>query len=416
MAVIENGRAASAVTVSALNEYIKKTIEGVPMLADIYVKGEISNFKNHAGTGHYYFTLKDESSVIRAVMFRSSAAKLRFMPENGLKVTLHGRVGAFVRDGQYQIYADAMAPDGVGELHVAFEQIKRRLEAEGLFSPQRKRPIPKIPMRIGVITSPTGAAVRDIINVCGRRYPAAELIVYPALVQGAEAVPSLIAGMEYFISTRRADVIIIGRGGGSIEDLWAFNSEELARVIARCPIPVISAVGHETDFTICDFVADKRAPTPSAAAELATPNTDELKLKIENLISRERNVLLRRLDAYRKQLDALATSRSLTKPLAPIEDRRLILDHLSDKLLRAENVKLERGRSQLARCAAQLDAMNPLSVLARGYSAVYSENGTIIKSIHDVDVGASMTVRVADGKIAATVSGSRSLEQAQREA
>ncbi len=222
-------------------------------------------------------------------------------------------------------------------------------------------------------------------------------------MQGADAVPSLISGMEYFISTRRADVIIIGRGGGSIEDLWAFNSEELARVIARSPIPVISAVGHETDFTICDFVADRRAPTPSAAAELATPNTDELKFKIENLISRERNILLRRLEAYRKNLSALATSRSLTQPLAPIEDRRLLLDSYSDRLLRAGNVKLERCRASLAKNTAQLDAMNPLSVLARGYSAVYSSSGEIVKSVNGVSAGDSISVRVSDGTISATV-------------
>ena len=272
----ENDRFPGAVSVTQLNEFVKALIDGSDCLSNLYVKGEISNFKNHYGTGHYYFTLKDDGGLIRAVMFRSSAAKLKFMPENGMKVVVHGRVSAFVRDGQYQLYADSMEPDGVGALYIAYEQLKKRLESEGLFAPERKRPLPKIPTRVGIITSATGAAVRDMIHVAGRRFPFAKLILYPSLVQGPGASAQLIEGVKYFNRTASVDVIIIGRGGGSIEDLWAFNDEQLARTVAASQIPVISAVGHETDFTICDFVADRRAPTPSAAAEIALPETAEL--------------------------------------------------------------------------------------------------------------------------------------------
>lgn len=273
----------AVIGVAALNEYIKGLIDRDSALRSIYVRGEISNFKNHYSTGHFYFTLKDEGGVVRCVMFRSSAAKLPFVPENGMKVVLHGRVSAFVRDGQYQIYADDMEPDGVGALHIAYDQLRRKLESEGLFDPSRKLHIPKIPNRVGLITSATGAAVRDMINVCGRRFPYAKITLYPALVQGQGAAASLISGVNYFNETGSADVLIIGRGGGSIEDLWAFNDETLARTVAASRIPIISAVGHETDFTICDFAASCRAPTPSAAAEIAVPLADELKRKIFNL-------------------------------------------------------------------------------------------------------------------------------------
>lgn len=268
-----------ALTVTQLNEYIKRLIDTTPQLSDVYVKGEISNFKNHYSTGHFYFTLKDEGGQLRSVMFKSFASKLRFMPEDGMKVTAHGRISSYVRDGGYQLYCDMIEPEGVGSLYVAYEQLKKKLEYEGLFDASRKKPLPKIPSKVGIITSATGAAIRDMINVCGRRFPFATLVLYPALVQGPEAPAQLISGMNYFNAAKNVDVIIIGRGGGSIEDLWAFNDENLARTVAASAIPVISAVGHETDFTICDFVADRRAPTPSAAAELAVPDTAELKEK-----------------------------------------------------------------------------------------------------------------------------------------
>lgn len=394
---VEENRFPGALTVTQLNEYIKRMIETTPQLTSLYVKGEISNFKNHYGTGHYYFTLKDEGSQLRAVMFKSAAAKINFLPENGMKVTAHGRLSAFVRDGTYQLYCDSMEPDGVGALYIAYEQLKKRLEAEGLFDVSKKRPLPKIPMRIGIITSATGAAIRDMINVCGRRFPAAKLILYPSLVQGPGAPAELIAGVQYFNSTRSADVIIIGRGGGSIEDLWAFNDEGLARTIAASQIPVISAVGHETDFTICDFVSDRRAPTPSAAAELAVPDTAELKRKIQNIVSREANVLFAILQSRRNRLDSLANTRAMTNPMNLIDDRRMTLDMLTERMVRAEENNIQILRSMLARDAGCLDALNPLSVLARGYSAVYKTDGTLVKSIENVKIGDKVEFKTIGG-------------------
>ena len=399
----DEGRFPGALTVTQLNEYVKRMIDTTPQLSSLYVKGEISNFKNHYGTGHYYFTLKDEGSQLRAVMFKSAAAKMKFLPENGMKITAHGRLSAFVRDGTYQLYCDSMEPDGVGALYIAYEQLKKRLEAEGLFDVSKKRPLPKIPMRIGIITSATGAAIRDMINVCGRRFPAAKLVLYPSLVQGPGAPAELIAGMQYFNTMRSVDVIIIGRGGGSIEDLWAFNDERLARTIAASQIPVISAVGHETDFTICDFVADRRAPTPSAAAELAVPDTAELKRKIQNIVSREANVLLTMLKSRRDRLDSLANARAMTNPMNLIDDRRMLLDMLTERMVRAEENSVQIRRSLLARDAGCLDALNPLSVLARGYSAVYKTDGTLVKSIDNVKIGDTVEFKTIGGSALCTV-------------
>ncbi len=400
---VEENRFPGALTVTQLNEYIKRMIDTTPQLTSLYVKGEISNFKNHYGTGHYYFTLKDEGSQLRAVMFKSAAAKMKFLPENGMKVTAHGRLSAFVRDGTYQLYCDSMEPDGVGALYIAYEQLKKRLEAEGLFDVSKKRPLPKIPTRIGIITSATGAAIRDMINVCGRRFPAAKLILYPSLVQGPGAPAELIAGMQYFNATRSADVIIIGRGGGSIEDLWAFNDEGLARTIAASQIPVISAVGHETDFTICDFVADRRAPTPSAAAELAVPDTAELKRKIQNIVTREANILFAVLKSRRDHLDSLANTRAMTNPMNLIDDRRMMLDMLTERMVRAEENSVQIRRSMLARDAGCLDALNPLSVLARGYSAVYKTDGTLVKSIDNVKIGDKVEFKTIGGSALCSV-------------
>lgn len=392
-----------ALTVTQLNEYIKRIIDTTPQLTSIYVKGEISNFKNHYGTGHYYFTLKDEGGQLRAVMFKSSAAKMKFLPENGMKITAHGRISAFVRDGTYQLYCDSMEPDGVGALYIAYEQLKKRLESEGLFDPARKRPLPKIPIRVGIITSATGAAIRDMINVCGRRFPAAKLILYPSLVQGPGAPAELIAGMQYFNASHSVDVIIIGRGGGSIEDLWAFNDEGLARVIAASKIPVISAVGHETDFTICDFVADRRAPTPSAAAELAVPDTAELKRKIQNIVSREANVLYSMLKIRRDKLNTLSSTRAMTNPMNVIDDRRMLTDMLTERLVRAEENCVQKQRAVLAKEAGRLDALNPLSVIARGYSAVYKTDGKLVKSIEDVLPGDQIEFKTLGGAAVCTV-------------
>lgn len=395
----------SAVSVSELNTFIKMLLESAPTLNDVYVKGEISNFKNHISSGHFYFSLKDKDSQIKAVMFRSSASKMKFVPENGMMVVAHGRVASYVRDGQYQLYADSMEPDGVGALYVAFEQLKQRLAAQGVFAPEKKKPLPKIPQTIGVITSPTGAAVRDIINIATRRFPFAKIVVYPALVQGENAASSLISGIRYFNDTGSADVIIIGRGGGSIEDLWAFNDENLAKTVCASEIPVISAVGHETDFTICDFAADLRAPTPSAAAELAVPDTAELKHKINNIISRESAVLLQMLSAKRETLARYEKSRYLSSPGHMIDDRRMTLVLSSERLMTSAAHVNEIKKHALSALSGKLEALSPLAVLSRGYGVVSSEEGKLIKEIADVSVGDKITVKVRDGEIYAGVSG-----------
>ncbi len=394
-------------TVTELNEYVKMSLEANPVFSDIFVKGEISNFTNHYKTGHFYFTLKDGGGNLRAVMFRSYTEKLVFRPENGMKVICHGRVAVFVRDGTYQLYVDNMQPDGVGSLYIAFEQLKAKLEAEGLFSEARKRPIPKIPTRVGIITSPTGAAIRDIINISGRRFPLAKLLLYPALVQGPDAPPQLVAGLEYFSRTRSVDVVIIGRGGGSIEDLWAFNDERVARAVAASSVPVISAVGHETDFTICDFVADKRAPTPSAAAELALPEAAELRRKLGNITKHNALALGKLAEAKRRRLESLASRRCLSDPRVITDERRMLTVSLTDKLSAASRSKTDKSRLLLSGIAGKLSALDPLAVLSRGYFAVYGEGGGVVKSVHDAEVGDELTLRASDGVIIAEVRETR---------
>ncbi len=392
-----------AITVTQLNEYIKSKIDSDGFLSHVTVKGEISNFTNHYKTGHFYFTIKDEGSLIKAVMFRSAASKINFVPENGMKIVAKGRVSAFVRDGQYQLYCESMEPDGIGALYFAFEQLKKKLSAEGLFDESRKKPLPKIPTRIGVITSPTGAAIRDIINILGRRFPYAKVILYPALVQGAEAAPSLIDGMNFFNSQKNVDVIIIGRGGGSIEDLWAFNDETLARTVAASAIPTISAVGHETDFTICDFVADRRAPTPSAAAELAVPETKELMHKIDNIIGRMSLLLTRRIESGKQILDFYKTQGVFAYPERMFEDRKMQLLLLGQKLESTTTSKLTAERSLLAQYTAKLEALSPLGILSRGYSVASNKDGKVLSSVNDVSTGESISLRLSDGTLSAKV-------------
>lgn len=391
-----------AVTVTELNTLIKGLLDSEPFLSDIFVKGEISNFKAHS-SGHYYFSLKDESGVLRAVMFRSSAISLPFVPENGMKVIARGRVSSFVRDGQYQLYAESMEVDGIGNLYIAFEQLKEKLSREGLFSDDRKKPLPKIPSSVGVITSPTGAAVRDIINITGRRFPFAEIVLYPSLVQGPDAPRELCAGLSYFNETDSVDVIIIGRGGGSIEDLWAFNDEILARTIAASGIPVISAVGHETDFTICDFVADMRAPTPSAAAEIAVPDTEELKRKFNNIITRESVVINSKLNAYRSKIEPLEKSKALSSPTYMIDDKRMSVLNLSKNLETYCAHILSRKIDSLAKLTGKLDALNPLSVISRGYSAVFDKNEKLIKSVSEISIGDEVSFRMSDGTVVSEI-------------
>ncbi len=391
-------------TVTQLNEYVKGIIDSDHVLNGLSVKGEISNFTAHK-TGHLYFTIKDESSLIRAVMFRSAAAKLRFAPENGLKIIASGRVSAFVRDGSYQVYVDSLQPDGVGELTVAYEQLKKKLQAEGLFDPAKKKKIPRYPARVGVITSPTGAAVRDIVNVLSRRFPYAKMVLYPTLVQGAEAAPQLISGLRYFNETRSADVIIIGRGGGSIEDLWAFNSEELAREVYASEIPVISAVGHEIDFTICDFVADLRAPTPSAAAELAVPETRELIRKINNVVGHMQVLLDRGVKLRRQNLMALADRPVFNQPMMLLDGPRMMLISDTQRIVRAMEKLTEEKKRAFAANAAKLEALSPMAVLLRGYSAAFTEKGKLIHSVEEANIGDKIALSVSDGTIYTEVIG-----------
>ena len=369
----------------------------------VCVRAEISNFTNHYKTGHFYMTLKDETSLIKAVMFRGNASKLKFLPENGMKVIVTGRVSAYIRDGQYQIYIDSMEPDGIGALYIAYEQLKKKLAAEGLFDREKKKPLPKIPTRIGKITSPTGAAIRDIINILGRRFPLCRPILYPSLVQGDGASAQIIAGIDYFNEKKNVDVLIVGRGGGSLEDLWAFNDEALCRRVAASNIPIISAVGHETDFTLCDFAASVRAPTPSAAAELAVPESSELKRKINNVNARMELLCEQRIKILKEKLTALSNSRVLTNPMNFIDDRKMALGMTEDKLITRMNTLLERKKSSLVSHAAKLDALNPLSVVARGYSAVFDDEGKLIKSVSQTKKGDMVSFMVTDGKISAEV-------------
>lgn len=390
-------------SVTQLNEYVRMLLDGNAVLSDVWIKGEISNFTNQYRTGHMYFSVKDAGATVRVVMFRSHAARLQFEPRDGMKVLLHGRVSAYVAGGQYQFYADLMEADGLGSLYLAFEQCKARLAAEGLFAPERKKPIPSLPRRVGIITSPTGAAIRDIINVTGRRYPQGELIIFPSLVQGDQAAAYLAGGIRYFNRAANVDVIIIGRGGGSIEDLWAFNDERLAREIASSAIPVISAVGHETDFTICDFVADLRAPTPSAAAELVFPDRLALKAELEAKLAKIGTLVLADVQAKREMLAALASSRAMRSPAAVIAEKQMRVDELWVRLQNAGQLMLERKKQGLGASVGKLEALSPLAVLQRGYAVAQNAGGEVATSAKAFAPGDRITVRFADGAAYATV-------------
>ncbi|MBQ9976344.1 MAG: exodeoxyribonuclease VII large subunit [Clostridia bacterium] len=390
-------------TVTQINEYIKGIFDGSHFLSDVYVKGEISNFTNHYKTGHMYFTLKDEGGVLRAVMFRFNASELAFLPENGMKVIAHGRISSYAKDGSYQIYVDSMEPDGIGALYIAFEQLKEKLSAEGLFDPKYKKPIPKYPSKIGIVTSATGAAVRDMINVSRRRFPMTELILFPCLVQGDNAPEQIAQGIKFFNARCPVDTIIIGRGGGSLEELWAFNNEALARVIFASKIPIISAVGHETDFSISDFVSDLRAPTPSAAAELALPDYVKEKEHLELISSVMRKDLLGRISTLRERIEQISRKRCLSSPSVFFDDKRIALDNLANRLLDKTDAVLSRKMSELQLRTASLEALNPLKVIARGYSAVYKSDGKLIKSVNDVAVDDEIEFKTVDGSVSATV-------------
>lgn len=385
-------------SVSQLNRYVKSIIEQDYNLQTVFVQGEISNFTNHYRTGHYYMTIKDEYSSIRAVMFKSANSRLRFMPENSMNVIIKGRVSVFERDGQYQLYIDDMQPDGAGALSLAFEQLKNKLAAEGLFDESRKRPIPRFPERVGVVTSPTGAAIRDIINVISRRFPAAELILCPVQVQGASAAGQIKAAIELFNAKKAADVLIVGRGGGSAEELWAFNEEPVARTVAASEIPVISAVGHETDFTICDFAADLRAPTPSAAAEIAVPDITALGELLGSFSRRMNSAVGGTLTHEKARLEARAQLLKRLSPRNYIDDLAARCGGAGVRIDSAVRHSMEVRRGEIAALCARLDALSPLRVIARGY-AVASSGGKVLTSPSQVEVGDTIDLRLAGGEL-----------------
>lgn len=384
-------------SVSQLNRYIKMNFDADENLANIFISGEISNFTNHYRTGHLYFTLKDDSAAVRAVMFNSSAKRLKFMPEDGMKVIARGRVSVYEASGQYQLYVDDMQPDGVGALNLAYEQLKEKLQKEGLFSELHKKPLPPYPEKVGVITSPTGAAVRDIINVLGRRFPYAEIVFCPVLVQGDGAHLQLTDAVNLFNSERAADVIIIGRGGGSIEDLWEFNDEGLARAVYNSEIPVISAVGHETDFTICDFVADMRAPTPSAAAELAVPDANELQYALSALKNRMFLNVSSGIADRRSRLEYLTSKGALKSPDEMLSNRSQRLDTAFSKMLSSYENRIGGKKVEFISAATALSKLDPMSVLMRGFAFVSDKNGKNVYSSQALAKGDKINVRFHDG-------------------
>lgn len=389
-------------TVSQVNQYIKSLLDRDRELTALYVRGEISNYKAYP-SGHHYFSLKDGEGAIRCVMFKREAMSLRFRPENGMKVIAFGRVAVFPRDGQYQLYCTALTPEGVGDLHLAFEQLKQKLYAEGLFDPAHKKPIPKFPKRIALITSSAGAAVRDMLRILGARWPMAEVFLLPVRVQGAEAPGEICAAIAWANQHQVADLIITGRGGGSMEDLWAFNDENVARTIYHSAIPVISAVGHEPDVTIADFVADLRAATPSNAAELAVPDQNEVAVWLHQMEGRLVQAMGRKLESARKDLDRAARCRALQDPMNYVDDKRMVLDYQREKLAAGLNAALNRERQRFGQLASKLDALSPLKVLGRGYAIPRKADGGVVRSVTDVAPGDGIKLRVADGEISCQV-------------
>lgn len=391
------------ITVSQLNFYLKSLIDNDQNLRFVFLEGEISNLTDHYSSGHIYFSLKDEKSVVKAVMFSYAAKNLKFKPENGMKVILRARVSVYEPSGQYQLYVEDMQPDGVGALSLQFEQLKKKLSKEGLFDKAHKKPIPTFPETIGVITSPTGAAVRDILNILSRRYPSADIVMCPVLVQGENAASQLTQAIKRFSESKIADVVIIGRGGGSQEDLWAFNDENLARAIYDCETPVISAVGHETDFTICDFVSDLRAPTPSAAAELAVPDKDELTAELMAQRQYLSALIDKKLLSFESSLDNSSRLLSAYSPLNIIEIGEKDMINLSDRMLSISNQHIEKNTKNITETASKLSALNPVAVLMRGYSYITDTDNKTVSSISDVNVGDKINIKVSDGTLSAVV-------------
>lgn len=388
--------------VTEVNQLVKLLLDNEPILQNVAVRGELSNYKVYP-SGHHYFTLKDAEGALRCVMFKGSAMKLRFRPENGMKVIVQGRITVFPRDGAYQLYCNTLTPEGAGDLALAFEQLKAKLHAEGLFDPEHKKPLPRYPEKIAIITSSAGAAVHDMIRILRRRYPLAKVILLPVRVQGAEAPPEIVGAIRYANRWRVADLIITGRGGGSMEDLWAFNDERVARAIYESELPVISAVGHEPDVTIADFVADARASTPSNAAEIAVPDREELLRWLGDAQERLEQSQMAQLAYLRQKLKTLAEKRVMTDQLAYVQDKRMELIHVQQRLGDLGGVLLSRKRQRFGELAAGLDAMSPLKVLGRGYAMAQSGDGSILKSYRDVTAGDRISVTLGEGGFTAAV-------------
>lgn len=396
-------------SVSELNSIIKTLVDNEPLLGNVCVRGELSNYKIYP-SGHHYFTLKDSESSLRCVMFKSSASKLRFRPESGMGVTAFGRISVFLRDGAYQLYCTDLTPEGTGDLQVAYEQLKAKLAAEGLFDPRHKKPLPAFPDKIAIITSSAGAAVHDMIRILGRRWPMTKVILLPVRVQGVEAPPEIVGAIRYANKYKVADLIITGRGGGSIEDLWAFNDERVARAIYESELPVISAVGHEPDVTIADYVADVRASTPSNAAELAVPDASELRELLENFDIRRTQAVRKKLSRLSTRLEDLKGRRVLQNPMSYVDSKRAELDYVRDRLIAAADRINAANRHKFVALAASIDAMSPLKVMSRGYAIAADHKGELIRSINDVKPNEKLRLLVRDGVIKCAVEESEAVK------
>lgn len=398
--------AQQVLTITQINEYIRSMMDGDRLLINVAVKGELSNYKVYP-SGHHYFTMKDEGGALKCVMFKGNAIKMRFRPENGMQVIAMGRITVYPRDGAYQMYCTGLLLDGVGDLYAAFEQLKTKLAAQGLFDQAHKKPIPQYPRTIGIVTSAAGAAVHDMIRILRKRYPLTSVRLLPVRVQGAEAPAEIAAAIGYANYHRLADLLIVGRGGGSMEDLWAFNDERVAYAIYHSQIPVISAVGHEPDVTISDFVADLRAATPSNAAELAVPDQDALHQTLDQMSAALATAMNRQIKAFRNHLKVLSESPALKSPEGYLLQRKKTLDLLKNRLLSAQKQQIHVKSRRYAALTAKLDAMSPLKVLSRGYAMTQLEDGRVIRSIHNVDSGDTIRVTLEDGYFTATVNESK---------
>ena len=394
--------AQQVLSITQINEYIRSQMDSDALLNNVAVRGEISNYKVYP-SGHHYFTLKDEGAALKCVMFKGNAMRLRFRPDNGVKVIAMGKISVYPRDGAYQLYCTAMAMDGIGDLYAAFEQLKRKLEAQGLFDPAHKKPLPKYPGTIGIVTSSAGAAIHDMLRILRKRYPLSKVRLLPVRVQGVEAPEEIAGAIRYANMYRLADLLIVGRGGGSIEDLWAFNDERVAYAIYHSDIPVISAVGHEPDVTISDFVADLRAATPSNAAELAVPDQDALRQMLDSMSGAMATALSRQLTSARRHYQLLSAHPSLQSPVSYLEQRRKNLELFKNKLISNQNQQINSAKARYIAMTSKLDAMSPLKVLTRGYAMAQREDGTVLRSVSQVETGDPITISVSDGRLCASV-------------